>query len=627
MPDTETNIASTGWHNAATLSERLAARKAGDSSRAFNLELAQEQMDAWRAQKPFTEDVHFERFLETRGVTEKEFLQVLGEPLEPSRYCSAPWVKSVQGAFRRRSASPQAMGGSGFTSILSPLVEMALTRLQKGISALASLDTVPFDPETVASLFVPNLYQVLHQMAQRTLVLELHVAKLTESLQGDTPEGRFQSFVNQMSEPGRTLTLLEEYPVLARQLALAADQWETVCLEFLERLTQDQYEIRAKFEMGADPLKLVNVDGGKGDTHRRGRSVLIAEFESGLKVVYKPRRMSLDQHFQDLLDWVNHKLPAPSGQPAFRTLGVLDRGEYGWVEFVDGSGCTDSEQIKRFYRRQGGYIALLYALGATDMHAKNVIAHGEHPVVVDVEALLHANLDSGNELNAARRVARNAMTNSVLRSGLLPRRIFAGDGSDGVDLSALGSAGEQLTPQPVPQWQGAWTDELRMVRERVPVGISGNRPRVDGTESSVLDYTEELEAGFKAIYHLLQEHRAALLSETGPLEAFANDEVRTILRATQTYAVLLRESFHPDMQRDALERDRLFAQLWLQVEHMPYLARVIQAETEDLEHGDVPVFTSRPNSRDLWTSTGERIADFYSEPSLASARRATGADG
>jgi type 2 lantibiotic biosynthesis protein LanM len=631
MTNIETNMptgaaeAGTGWRNAATFTERLAALRAGDVSCVFNPDLAREQMDAWRSQKPFTDDAYFERLLESLGVTEEEFLHVLGAASEP---CAASpltgqrgWVQSVQDVFRKGSGDHRTDTESGFTDLLDPLIGAARARLENGALALASDGATPFDPVTVASLFVPNLTQALYQMAERTLVLELHVARLTESLRGDTPEERFQSFVDQMSEPSRMLTLLEEYPVLARQLALAADQWVTVSLEFLQRLTRDQLDIQAKFAPGVDAGKLVNIVGGQGDTHRRGRSVLIAQFESGQKVVYKPRGMSLDQHFQDLLGWVNHKLPAQTKQPAFRTLAILDRGEYGWVEFVGGSECTDVEQIQRFYRRQGGYIALLYALGATDMHAENVIAHGEHPVIVDVEALLHANLDSENESNAASRLAHHAMMNSVLLSGLLPQRLFAEDESDGVDLSALGATGEQLSLYPVPQWVGAGTDELHMIRERLPIEIKGNRPKVNGTESSVLDFAEELEAGFKAVYHLLAERRAELLSATGPLQAFASDEVRTILRATQTYAVLLRESFHPDMLRDALERDRLFAQLWLQVEQMPYLARAIQAETEDLEHGDIPMFTSRPDSRDLWTATGERIPDFYAEPSLTSTRR------
>ena len=43
--------------------------------------------------------------------------------------------------------------------------------------------------------------------------------------------------------------------------------------------------------------------------------------------------------------------------------------------------CTAPEEIQRFYERQGGYLALLYVLQATDFHFENLIAAGEHPVL------------------------------------------------------------------------------------------------------------------------------------------------------------------------------------------------------------------------------------------------------
>jgi type 2 lantibiotic biosynthesis protein LanM len=73
--------------------------------------------------------------------------------------------------------------------------------------------------------------------------------------------------------------------------------------------------------------------------------------------------------------------------------------------------------------------------------------------------------------------------------------------------------------------------------------------------------------------------------------------------------------------RDALDRDRLFDRLWYQVAREPYLAQVIPAEREDLLKGDIPRFTTRPNSRDLWSSSDNRIADFFDEPGMALVRR------
>ncbi len=46
------------------------------------------------------------------------------------------------------------------------------------------------------------------------------------------------------------------------------------------------------------------------------------------------------------------------------------------------------------------------------------------------------------------------------------------------------------------------------------------------------------------------------------------------------------------------------------------LARVIPAERDDLWQGDIPLFTTRARSRDLWSSAGGRIDEYFDEPGL-----------
>jgi type 2 lantibiotic biosynthesis protein LanM len=48
---------------------------------------------------------------------------------------------------------------------------------------------------------------------------------------------------------------------------------------------------------------------------------------------------------------------------------------------------------------------------------------------------------------------------------------------------------------------------------------------------------------------------------------------------------------------------------------------LLPAELNDLMHGDVPLFTARPASRDLWTSSDERVEDFFEMPGLARVER------
>lgn len=94
-----------------------------------------------------------------------------------------------------------------------------------------------------------------------------------------------------------------------------------------------------------------------------------------------------------------------------------------------------------------------------------------------------------------------------------------------------------------------------------------------------------------------------------------------ILRATRVYALLLFQSGHPQHLGNALEHERVFDHLWDAVIYEPHLRRVIVAERQDLQQGDIPMFTTCPSSRNLLSSQGQLIEDFCSEASMELVRR------
>jgi len=614
------------WCHAFTLTERVGLLRAVEHAprhREANPELADRRLQYWRLQSRFTNDSFFDQRLSAEGLSVNEFRHLLGEPIESIHdrvECLPAWLTEIADAFSRplpgkpTPLREQVRGQSMATVLdaIEPLISEGCDRLHQGVLALSrTRSNLPFDPATVEEILFGSLPEQLLTMMSRTMVLELNVARLQGLLSGDTAEDRFRSFFNRMGDRNNALALLQEYPVLARQLKLCIDHWAAASLEFLLRLCADWDQIRTTFNLGNEPDALIEVDDGVGDKHRRGRSVLIARFRSGFQLVYKPKSLAVAVNFQELLAWVNGR----GDHPAFRTLRILDRGSHGWVEFVHARGCTTIEEVRRFYERQGGYLALLYVLHAADFHHENLIASGEHPVLIDLEALFHPRTDA-SERGDATELAEGTLNYSVLGVGLLPQRSWESAGSTGVDLSGLGTPAGQLTPHGVPQWEETGTDEMRLTRKRVPMEGSKNRPTLNGKDIDVLAYAESILTGFTNTYRLLQKHRADLLASDGPLARFAEDEVRVIFRGTRTYQMLLLESFHPDVLRDALDRDRLFDRLWGRVEQLPYLAKVIPAECKDLRHGDIPMFTTRPGSRDLWTSSHDRIADFFDEPGI-----------
>ncbi len=619
------------WYQAIALTERIALLKTTQSTPSKierNPDLSQRSIDRWKSQSPFDKDDYFNQRLATADISEEEFFCILGEPLEAvqDRYDIPPaWLTELEQSFSQPLASepmtfPEELNDIetiGFLEIIEPLIRQGRDRLRKGVDSIQSNSfSLPFDPAMIHDLLYVNLPSRLLMMVSRTLVLELNIARLQGLLQGDTPKERFRSFIQRLRKRDVALSFLQEYPVLARQLTIAINQWVSVSLEFLKHLSSDWETIRSTFTPDQDPGMLTEMSGGEGDSHRDGRSVVIAKFSSGFRVVYKPRSMSLDIHFQNLLNWINER----GDHPPFRTLQILDRGSYGWVEFIEAQSCTSEAEIQRFYERQGGYLALLYALEAVDFHHENLIAAGEHPILLDLEALFHPRV-GGLDLKQADQLANSTLSYSVYGIGLLPNRAWSTNESEGVDISGLGTAEGQLTPHRVPRWEGVGTDEMKLTRKQIEMSGTQNQPTLHDEKVDVLNYAEAIASGFTNLYRLLLEHRDELLTENGPLASFAKDTVRVIVRATLTYAMLLSESFHPDVLRNALDRDRLFDRLWVGIEHLSHLARLIPAEREDLLKGDIPMFTTRPESQDLWTSSGQRIAGFLDKSGLDSVQR------
>lgn len=628
QPEIDREIWSPAWYYATTLTERSQAFSSMRDKAPEQQELsssARKRLSRWRSQAPFEHDTYFTQRLEIDGMSEGEFGSLLGETVEEVRnkFSNPPeWLVDFINAYEKfnftDSSSFYTFSDSqtdvAFLDAIAPVIWYGYDRLYQGIQAIVhSYSTAPFDIDTVRTIFFTNLLPQLSMIINRTMVLELNIARLQGLLEGDTPEDRFQSFAQRIRHPEIKFAILKEYPVLARQIMIRINNWVSSLLEFIQRLCNDYDAIQKVFNEATECGVLVDIEGGIGDRHRGGRSVLIVTFSSGLRVVYKPKSLAVETHFQELLAWINDR----NEGPLFRTLTILDCGTYGWVEFVAARECTSSDEVHRFYWRQGGYLALLYALEATDFHYENLIAAGEHPVLVDLESLFQARV-GGSDIKQSDLLASNVMEHSVLRVGLLPQPVSLNDGGDRIDLSGLGATSGQLTS--MSSWQDAGTDTMRLERQQTALPEGHHRPILDGKAINVLEYSKVINTGFTTIYSLLLRYRTELLAETSPLMRFATDEVRVILRSTQTYAVLLHESFHPDLLRDALNRDRHFDRLWAKIEEHPYLSRVIMSEREDLQRHDIPMFTTRPNSHHIWNSSNEQISNFFEEPGIALVR-------
>ncbi|CAM5280573.1 Lantibiotic biosynthesis protein dehydration domain-containing protein OS=Streptomyces gougerotii OX=53448 GN=GCM10010227_00180 PE=4 SV=1 [Streptomyces diastaticus subsp. diastaticus] len=400
--------------------------------------------------------------------------------------------------------------------------------------------------------------------------------------------------------------------MLARLLGRVSLDAADAFAELLRRLVADHVALaEAGLPCGSDDRLLVDVEAGAGDSHGGGRTVALLRFADGTRLVYKPRPVAAHRHFNDLADWLG-RLP---GAPRLRTLTVLDRGTHGWVEFVEVLPCRTEPQVREFYRRQGALLALLHALDGTDLHHENLIAHGEHPVLVDVETLFHPALP----IAASDDPASRALHDSVHRVGLLPQFLLGDDSA--LDMSAVGGGRAALSPVALAGWADCGTDTMRLVRRPGRFRESANRPRLHERTAEPAAYTAELCEGFRAAYTALGEARAELLGPTGLLERFRRDEVRVVARPTAVYATLLDETTHPELMREAGARDAVLARLREGTLGHPALPGLEDEEIAQLWSHDVPVFTVRAGGTALTGVTGRAVPGTVPISGLA---RATG---
>lgn len=475
-------------------------------------------------------------------------------------------------------------GLSGFEWVLRPFTALAGQRLERKLSprarALVDLAAVRSDLER-------QLGRRLARSAARALVLELYEARTAGRLTGDDSRARFCAFLGRTASRRGLADLLAGRPVLARILGrITLDACDALA-ETLERLADDRPRLAAGLLADRPaPGLLVGVESGAGDGHRGGRSVTLLRFADGTRLVYKPRPLAVHRHFNDLVDRYN-RLP---GAVRLRTLRLLDRGAYGWVEFVAARPCAHPGEVETFYRRQGALLMLLHLLDGTDLHHENLIAAGAHPVLVDVETLFHPPLPGAGDTGDP---AARALHDSVYRVGLLPQ-LLVGDHSV-LDVSGVGGGSAAVSPLPRADWEDAGTDRMRLVRRAGRFGESANRPRLaDGTPVEPGAHVEALCAGFRAGYTAVSSAAYELLHGSGLLEAFAEDDVRVVMRPTWTYTMLLDESTHPGLLKDANDRQRFLETLRTELLGTALAPGLVDEEIAQLWAGDVPLFTARP---------------------------------
>src|SRR6476469_1437807 len=570
----------------------LAERPAGHS---VPNDQARDRFTRWQA----SFGTRFGERLAADGLDESVLLGLLAEPpsAQAGRVPRPAWADTVERAIQ--AARPRQVDTSDWRAAFAVPLRPFVTNAVADLTAHVAGQVEPQgDLAAITGGFADRLARQLVRIATRTLVHELNTRLAAGRTAGLT------DFATQLTEPAALAGLVATYPVLARLLGLASTFHTDATAELLTRFAADRAEIVGTLLGGADPGQLTEIRTGAGDPHRHGRTVAVLTFAGGARLVYKPRDLAGHQRFATAVRMLNiaaHDLD-------LRTATALPRDGYGWVEFVPARPLPDQAAADRFYRRHGALLALLHALHAADMHFENVIACGEHPVPIDVETLFHPALTAPE---SAPDPAARMLADSVQRTGMLP--VVAASEAGAADVSALG--GSTVTDL-VTDWDLDDHGALREVRRPVTRTGCGNLPVLDGRDIPVSAHEKAVLAGFRLGYDAILRYRAEFVDL---LEECGDDEMRVAVRNSKGYARLLTESTRPRLLRDGLARDQALDLLWTESKFDPPRWRLCRDELADLWALDVPLFTTRPGTADLWSAAGHRLPGVLDRSGLASA--------
>jgi lantibiotic modifying enzyme len=335
-----------------------------------------------------------------------------------------------------------------------------------------------------------------------------------------------------------TGSLAGHYPELAARLQAIVDGRVQAAITFAERFAADRGRLSELDRTAPGELLSITVDAGDGQ--RAGQTLVQARFANG-RLVYKPRPVGVDRALASFL-----KKVLPKERDKLRVPRVLVRDGYGWAQHVEHRYCADEDEVVRFHRNLGRWLALLRLLGGTGLHSGNIVAAGPVPVLVDCDALFTPPPPGpASGFGEAVDLVRDLIRDSLLGTGMRP-----------------GQPEHGTTAQPA--------------REPV-LGAYWNHV--------VIAFAEQTDR--------LREHdEAGRLAEW--LEPFAGVQVRAVLRDKDVYAECARLLWQPPAPPAIDEAVALLTRHAEGTPGAPADPYVVSAEIADVLDGDLPVFTTTP---------------------------------
>lgn len=557
----------------------------------------------WKSFKSLVNEKHFKQMLESRGVTEDQFVLGISKNLIANkRDKRISWLNLFEEMLINYIPSDNK-NQNGIMIAIQPFVDHVEKRLNK-----KRCEKINFEiKKNVIDIFLENYSLELMNIVSKIIVIELENYKKEHSFKSTESEARFTEFLkNTFNETNTYAEFYSQYAVIARLIAVRTEFFLNNFDSLIDAISDCKLELCRLLE--CHELELSNVELSAGDSHEKGKSVVILYFNNN-KIVYKPKNSDVSKSFEKFVSWINDSsdfldIKLPKG---------IYKNLYSFQEFMTHESCENSEEVENFYIRMGHLIVLAYILNMNDLHAENIIAHKDYPVIIDGETLFHNehNIDFGDKPYASIKIHISSET--IMQSGLLPNSVeIPDDKGNFVDLSGISGGDSEIIVKglrPVDFNK----DTFRFEEQEMKRGKGQNVPMINNKYSEYKKFEYCIIQGFLEMSQFILENKKLLLSEKSPLNFFKDTKIRCLLKGTQKYASILGFSNHPNYTKEMFCREKLFENIWA-YPHMD--KRIVFSEYNDLLYGDIPIFYSKVDSVDIEDSKGILVSNFFKKSGL-----------
>lgn len=415
------------------------------------------------------------------------------------------------------------------------------------------------------------------------------------------------------------LTRCELLPGVSYVLGTTFVQWERSTEVMLARLVRDWPQVRERFGFQSTYPVLVGMRGDLGDLHQGGQSTALLHLDEGT-LVYKPKDLRVNQ----LLRYLEIEAARDAVIPVPFDRRELLREHYGWETYAEPGACHDASEVTQFYRRAGGLLRLLEFLEGRDLWLDNLIAAGPYPLFIDLEALLYGMRVPVAGHGPAARHVQSLLEESSAYTGVPVAATILAPGYRAEDMGALTPPRTMRLPY---RPALAALQAQRRAIELDPAGFVTIAPppyaaTLNGRPQTVTQHVSTLLAGYRRVDAWLAARGCELVDRFETRYDVANVTVRHIHRDTWSYARAIQQTVSPAALRGGIERD---ISVWQAIapaaEHTPRIAaRIRVAEVAAIRQLNIPLFRTRPGSRDLLLDDGSVVPDVIEVSALARLR-------